>query len=127
MHAYLIIIITRNLQQTYNMQIHLNPIFPYMDHRAWIRIILKLLYHIEYASCELYEQKVLTWSIKHDQHRGIVGNKIIKSTVRQMHNIAGNITPFFFFWGRGGRSRTTLRHKENDNYYSTYPLIRTCI
>ena len=60
---------------------------------------------------------VLTWSIKHDQHRGIVGNKIIKSTVCQMHNISGNITPFFLFWGRGGRSRTTSRHKKNDNYY----------
>lgn len=34
-----------------------------------------------------------------------------------MHNITGNITPFFFFWGRGGRSRTTSRHKKNDNYY----------
>ena len=62
-------------------------------------------------------QKVLTWSIKHDQHRGVVGNKIIKSTVWQMHNITGNITPFFFFWGRGGRSRTTERHKKNNNYY----------
>ena len=34
-----------------------------------------------------------------------------------MHNITGNITPFFFFWRRGGRSRTTSRHKKNDNYY----------
>ena len=61
--------------------------------------------------------RVLTWSIKHDQHRGIVGSKIIKSAVCQMHNITGNITPFFLFWRRGGRSRTTLRHKNNYNYY----------